>query len=149
MHFGALAAFAAFVLVALVYRDPPGTPAAASARFALNLTRREWLLVLIAGVMWGLFNVAYIVLISFAPELFTVRGWSLAEASSIVSLIGWVLIPSDSALGIPDRTVRPADAVHGRGFRDHVRGADRPAVHGRAACWRSRSSRWRSACRPV
>ena len=44
--------------------------------------------------MWGLFNVAYIVLISFAPELFTVRGWSLAEASSIVSLIGWVLIPS-------------------------------------------------------
>ena len=93
MHFGALAAFAAFVLVALVYRDPPGL-LAAPARLALNLTRREWLLVMIAGGMWGLFNVAYIVLISFAPELFTVRGWSLAEASGIVSLIGWMLIPS-------------------------------------------------------
>ena len=94
MHLGALSAFAAFVLIALLYREPSGTPAAAAARFALNLTRREWLLVLTAGAMWGLYNVAYIVLISFAPELFTVRGWSFAEASSIVSLIGWVLIPS-------------------------------------------------------
>jgi predicted MFS family arabinose efflux permease len=94
MHLGALSAFAAFVLIALIYREPSGTPAAASARFALNLTRREWLLVLTAGAMWGIYNVAYIVLISFAPELFTVRGWSFAEASSIVSLIGWVLIPS-------------------------------------------------------
>jgi len=100
MHLGALSACAAFVVVALVYRDPPGTSAAASARFALNLTRREWLLVLTAGVLWGLYNVAYIVLISFAPELFTVRGWSLAEASSIVSLIGWVLIPSVPLSGI-------------------------------------------------
>lgn len=93
MFFGALAAFAAFVLVGLLYREPHSA-AAATARLALNLTRREWLLVLSAGSMWGLFNVAYIVLISFTPEFFTVRGWSLAEASSIVSAIGWVLIPS-------------------------------------------------------
>ena len=94
MHLGALSALVAFMLIALLYREPSGTPAPASARFTLNLTRREWLLVMTAGAMWGLYNVAYIVLISFAPELFTVRGWSFAEASSIVSLIGWVLIPS-------------------------------------------------------
>ena len=94
MHLGALSAFVAFMLIALLYREPSGTPAPASARFTLNLTRREWLLVMTAGAMWGIYNVAYIVLISFAPELFTVRGWSFAEASSIVSLIGWVLIPS-------------------------------------------------------
>ena len=108
MYFGALAAVAALVLVALLYRDPPGMPAAAPAHLALNLTRREWLLVLTAGAMWGLFNVAYIVLISFAPELFTVRGWSLAEASSIVSLIGWVLIPSIPLSGfLIERLSRP------------------------------------------
>ena len=77
----------------MIYRDP-GPSGAGTTRFALNLTRREWLLVLIAGAIWGLFNVAYIVLISFAPELFTVRGYTLPEASRIVSLIGWVLIPS-------------------------------------------------------
>lgn len=94
MHLGALSAVAAFILVALVYREPSDMPAAAPTRLALRLSRREWILVLASGAMWGLFNVAYIVLISFAPELFTVRGWSLAQASSIVSLIGWVLIPS-------------------------------------------------------
>ncbi len=108
MYLGALAALAAFVLVALVYRDPPSMPAAVPVRLELNLARREWLLVLIAGVMWGLYNVAYIVLISFAPELFTVRGWSLAEASSIVSLIGWVLIPSVPLSGfLIERLGRP------------------------------------------
>ena len=108
MHLGALSALVAFVLIALIYREPSGVPAAASARFALNLTRREWLLVMTAGAMWGLYNVAYIVLISFAPELFTVRGWSFAEASSIVSLIGWVLIPSVPLSGfLVERLGRP------------------------------------------
>ena len=93
MYFGALAAIAAFVLVALIYRDPPNIAGASSSGFRVGLTRREWLLVLIAGSIWGLFNVAYIVLISFAPDLFTARRYSLAEASSIVSIIGWVLIP--------------------------------------------------------
>ena len=108
MHLGALSAFVAFMLIALLYREPSGTPAPASARFALNLTRREWLLVMTAGAMWGIYNVAYIVLISFAPELFTVRGWSFAEASSIVSLIGWVLIPSVPLSGfLIERLGRP------------------------------------------
>ena len=93
MYFGALAAIAAFALIALIYRDPPEIAGASSSGFRVGLTRREWLLVLIAGSIWGLFNVAYIVLISFAPDLFTARGYSLAEASSIVSIIGWVLIP--------------------------------------------------------
>jgi predicted MFS family arabinose efflux permease len=93
MDFAALAAGLALLLVAVLYRDPAGMPAV-SARLTLNLTRREWLLMIIAGVCWGVFNVAYIVLISFAPDLFTARGYSVTEASQIVSLIGWLLIPS-------------------------------------------------------
>jgi predicted MFS family arabinose efflux permease len=93
MYFGALAAVVAFGLVALAYRDPPGIVGGTSGSFRVGLTRREWLLVLIAGSIWGLFNVAYIVLISFAPDLFVAHGYSLPEASGIVSIIGWVLIP--------------------------------------------------------
>ena len=83
----------ALALVALVYRDPPDMPMNAPAAFARPHAARM-VLVLIAGLIWGLFNVAYIVLISFAPELFTQRCFSPSKASSIVSLIGWVLIPS-------------------------------------------------------
>jgi cyanate permease len=93
MDLAAFAAALALLLVAAFYRDPSGM-AAASARLTLNLTRREWLLMIIAGVSWGAFNVAYVVVISFAPELFTARGYSATDASRIVSLIGWLLIPS-------------------------------------------------------
>jgi predicted MFS family arabinose efflux permease len=94
MHIGALFALIALALVALFYRDPPGLAAAPSARLTLALSRREWVLVCLAGVIWGIFNVSYIALVSFAPELFRERGFTLAEASTIVSLIGWSLIVS-------------------------------------------------------
>ena len=108
MYLGAAAAFVAFVLVALIYRDPPGIPAAATAGFRLELTRREWILVLIAGAVWGFFNVAYIVIVSFVPDLFTARGYSLSQASLIVSMIGWVLIPAIPLVGLlVERVGRP------------------------------------------
>jgi len=108
MYFGALAALAAFALVALAYRDPPGLVRASSSGFSIGLTRREWPLVVISGAIWGLFNVAYIVLISFAPDLFTARGYSLPEASGIVSIIGWVLIPLIPLTGmLVERVGRP------------------------------------------
>ena len=94
MHIGALCALLALVLVALFYRDPPDMPAGTATRFTLNLSGREWLLVSIAGAIWGIFNVFYIVFVSFAPELFTQRGFTLPEASRIVSLMGWSLIAS-------------------------------------------------------
>jgi predicted MFS family arabinose efflux permease len=108
MYIGAVAALVAFALVLLIYRDPPDAPAASTGGFRLGLTWREWLLVLIAGAIWGLFNVAYIVLISFAPDLFTARGYSLPEASGIVSIIGWMLIPSIPLVGsLVERFGRP------------------------------------------
>jgi predicted MFS family arabinose efflux permease len=108
MHAGALSALVAFLLVALMYRDPPHMPDTGAARLRLDLTRREWLLVCIAGTIWGIFNVAYIVLISFAPQLFTARGYAPADAAWIVSLIGWVLIASIPLAGyLVERWGRP------------------------------------------
>lgn len=81
-----------FVLVALIYRDPPDVSALLDGKFQIALTSREWLLVLIGGFIWGTYNVAYIVMISFLPELLTARGYLLTEAGRIVSILGWALI---------------------------------------------------------
>lgn len=114
MHIGALSALIAFVLIALAYREPSDIAPSAATRLTLKLTRREWVLVVIAGVIWGIFNVAYIVLVSFTPELFTARGWSLAEASWIVSLLGWSLIASIPFSGfVVERLGRPSLAMVG------------------------------------
>src|SRR5882724_8759225 len=94
MHLSAFVSVASMLLIVFAYRDPPHVPAPSAARFRLDLTGREWLLVGVAAAIWGFYNVAYIVLISFVPELFTARGYALVDASWIVSLIGWVLIPS-------------------------------------------------------
>ncbi len=111
---GALCALAGLILVAMFYRDPPDMPAPAPARLAINLTRREWLLVCVAGAIWGLFNVTYIVLVSFGSELFTLRGFSLPEASFIVSLLGWVLILTVPLFGyLAERSARQDRFIFG------------------------------------
>jgi predicted MFS family arabinose efflux permease len=108
MHLSAFVSVVAMFLIVFAYRDPPHAPAPAMARFRLDLNRREWLLVGIAAAIWGFYNVAYIVLISFTPELFTARGYALVDASWIVSLIGWVLIPSIPFAGyVVERFGRP------------------------------------------
>ena len=88
--------------------------------FASNLTRREWLLVLLAAPIWGLFNVAYIVLISFAPEpvhrtgLFACRGKRHRQPHRLGA------DPVRSALGAPGGTFRPTEPFMSR-IRDRVR----------------------------
>ncbi len=109
MLVGVAASVLGLVLIAAIYRDPPDLAVAPVARLTIGLTRREWTLVLIAGAIWGLFNVGYIVLISFAPEVFTARGYSVAQASMIVSFVGWALIPTMPLTGlIVERVGRPA-----------------------------------------
>jgi predicted MFS family arabinose efflux permease len=94
MHVSTLSVLVGFVLVAMLYREPPGVASAVPAKLKLDLNRSEWTLVCIAGAIWALFNVAYIVLVSFGPELFRQRGFSLMQANLVVSLVGWTLIPS-------------------------------------------------------
>jgi cyanate permease len=92
MNAGALAALAALLTFLLLYRDPPGGTAPAFARLDVNLLPREWLLVSIAGAIWGVYNVSYIVLVSFVPPLLTARAYTMGEASRLTSLLGWILI---------------------------------------------------------
>ena len=57
----------------------------------IDLSRREWLLISLAGSL-GLFNAGYVIFISFLPDLFAARGYSLADASRVVSVLAGVIV---------------------------------------------------------
>ena len=108
MQAGALLSLMSLVLVAIVYRAPPGEGPKASPGLRLTLSAREWLAICFAGSVWMTYNVGYIVLISFLPGLFVGHGWSFADASRIVSFLGWILIPSLPLTGyLAERYSRP------------------------------------------
>ena len=52
--------------------------------------------VLVAGVIWGLFNVGFAMTFSFGPTLLVERGWSIAQAGSVISIALWV-----AAISVP------------------------------------------------
>src|SRR5262245_3333798 len=76
MYVPAAAALICLLLVALIYRDAPSMNVGISPAFHISMTGCEWLLISLAGLVWSTYNVGYIVLISFLPELFTARGYS-------------------------------------------------------------------------
>lgn len=125
MHVAAAACVASLGLLAMFYRPPPGVPtespakstnpaspgASIAASFRLGLGRRELVLVLLAGAMWSLYNVGYIVLVSFGPDYLAAAGRPVAEAGAIASLATWVMLVSIPLGGfVAERFGRP-DAV--------------------------------------
>jgi cyanate permease len=96
-----------FVLVLAVYHAPANAPAERGS-LQLDLSRREWILISLAGLIWGSFNAGYVILVSFLPDLFALRGYSLAEAGRLVSLLAWVVIVAVPFAGyVAERVQRP------------------------------------------
>ena len=116
MYTGAAIALASLLLVALAYRPPPGTPAAATAALPPKLSGYEWRMALIAGTIWAVYNVGFIALISFAPEFFVSRGYTLAQGSWIVSLLGWLLVPMIVLGGFLSARIGHANLLMAGGF---------------------------------
>ena len=111
MHVTAAFVALKLVLIAVFYRDPGSAPRPLAGSLAPDLTGQEWRLVLIAGLIWGFYNVGYIVLVSFLPALFIHQGETLADATRIVSLLGWAMIAMVPLGGyLADRSGRP-DAI--------------------------------------
>jgi MFS family permease len=111
-HLG-VAGFAAggIVLLAMLYR-PPADVAVASTTAPQRLDRNTTLAVIAAGLIWGLFNVGFAVIISFGPAMLVEHGWSIAEAGSTISIVLWVSVISVPLGGLlADRTGRPATIV--------------------------------------
>ena len=93
-------------LLALTYQAPPrdSTAAASSARLGVNAT----MALIVAGLIWGLFNAAFAVIFSFGPTMLVERGWSIAQAGSVISIVLWIAVLSVPSGGLlADRLGRP------------------------------------------
>jgi len=104
----AVAAFVAvgIALLALFYRPPADAPAASTA--TARLDRTATLAVIAAGLLWGLFNIGFVVIFSFGPSMLVERGWSIASAGSTISIGLWLAVFSVPFGGfLADRTKRP------------------------------------------
>jgi predicted MFS family arabinose efflux permease len=94
--FGSTGTAAALVLILLaaIYRVPSGAvaspPSVEQGRLGLSL--REVGLVSLAGGVWMLFNVGYILLVSFGPGVLMLDGLSQGDAGFAISLVSWSLV---------------------------------------------------------
>jgi predicted MFS family arabinose efflux permease len=98
----------AAVLVFALYR-PPAEAALGSSSLAgsVRLLKREWILLLIASLVWAAFNAAYVVYLSFGPRVLVAGGYSELSAAATISLTNWVALGSGVLCGqIADRTKR-------------------------------------------
>ena len=105
---------AAFLLVALVYREPvTSSTKAVKPQPASRLTRQELTFASLSGAVWTFYNVAYIIVVSFAPLLLADRGLAAANAALISSAATWPLVVSIPLGGVlADRTGRGEAIMH-------------------------------------
>jgi MFS family permease len=104
----AAACAAALVLVGALYRTRSSATATIGApRLAWRISRRELSLIGVAGLVWALFNVAYIIVVSFAPLLLLARGLAPGSAAVVSSFATWPLVAAIPLGGLlADRTGR-------------------------------------------
>jgi predicted MFS family arabinose efflux permease len=94
------------ILLAAGYQAPPD-PAAAAATSA-RLDRNAVVAVVVAGLIWGFFNVGFAVIFTFGPSMLVERGWSISAAGSTTSIVLWLSVFSVLAGGfLADRSKRP------------------------------------------
>lgn len=105
---------AAFLLVALLYREPvTSSTKAVKPQPASRLTRQELTFASLSGAVWTFYNAAYIIVVSFAPLLLADRGLAAANAALISSAATWPLVISVPLGGVlADRTGRGEAIMH-------------------------------------
>jgi MFS family permease len=95
------------VALALLYRSPSTTVASATPQAATRPTGDALRALLIAGLIWGLFNAAMAMIFSFGTTMLVDRGWTPTAASSATSLVLWLVAISVPLGGFfADRTGR-------------------------------------------
>lgn len=97
----------ALVVLLTRYRDRPHAAQAARTH-RLQLSLREFVLVLLAAIMRMWFAAGYVLFMSFAPVLLIARGTGVAQAGFLVSLSAVVALGSVPLGGVlADRARRP------------------------------------------
>lgn len=74
----------------------------------IKFSRQEIQMVLIASLIWVLFNAGFIAIPSFAPAFLTSVEYTVIDAAALVSMVTWIVIPSIQIGGfISERLRRP------------------------------------------
>jgi predicted MFS family arabinose efflux permease len=104
---------AGLVLVAAFYRARPGAAAGSGSRAALALPpTREALPCLVAGAIWGVFNVGIVLFFTFGPLLMVENGAETLGAAKLTSAALWVMLASVPLGGyLVQRSGRPDLAI--------------------------------------
>jgi len=114
---GAAASAIGFLLMAPFYQPPgPVNPTDARIQPKGQLSGREGRLVGLAGVIWALYNVAYIVIFSFGAPLLVSRGMMFIDAAVLISLNTWLFMGSVPAGGWLAEHFRLPNALMISGF---------------------------------
>lgn len=93
----------AAIAVLTLYRPPHDLPSRITSRIK-GLLPREWGLIVLAGIAWGVFNAGYVVYLSFGPSMLEAQGMDTLAAASAISVGSWLMILSGTACGqIADR----------------------------------------------
>jgi predicted MFS family arabinose efflux permease len=79
----------AAMLLAAFYKDPRIEKAASRSS---RLEKQTILLVIIAGLIWGLFNTALAMIFSFGISVLMADGWTITSSGSVISLVLWLTI---------------------------------------------------------
>ena len=67
---------------------------------------------IVAGLIWGLFNIGFAMIFSFGPTLLVERGWSITAAGSAISIVLWLAAFGGMAGGfLADWTRRPQSVL--------------------------------------
>jgi predicted MFS family arabinose efflux permease len=96
----------ALALVAAFYHTPPtASGKGATGSLDVKFSGQELLLVILASIIWMLFNVGFIALPSFGPDLFTSFGYTVTAAGSMVSMVTWIIVFSVQFGGYISQTI--------------------------------------------
>jgi MFS family permease len=96
-------------LVALFYHNQPtvASKTVVTGSPLWTISPRELTLIISAGLVWGLPNAGFIVLVGFMPTFLVSNGMEMVKAGMLVSLISWITIGSIPLGGwLTDRTGR-------------------------------------------
>ena len=102
---------AGFFIFLTLYRPAQHVPAPVSKQSAMP-GGRILVAVILAGLVWGLFNAGLAMVFGFGPSLLAERGWSVAAASSMTSIVLWLVVVSVPLGGLlADRSGSPAGVL--------------------------------------
>jgi predicted MFS family arabinose efflux permease len=94
MYLPAALGAAALLSVAVFYRPPNSTHHEDARHLQSGLTYQEFLLSILAGLVWTFYNTGFLIVPAFGPSFLVAEGFSTETANAVVSTASWAIIPA-------------------------------------------------------